>query len=91
LRGSGPQNNERKVEGKKEAVMAVEIMNRAEEVNGTDKETLYMLGGVALVIFGAGLVLSNPTVRRYLGQIGLGNFTSAALPDLERYFRLRSM
>jgi hypothetical protein len=71
--------------------MAVEIMNRTEEANGTDKETLYMLGGVALVIFGAGLVLSNPTVRRYLGQIGVGNLASAALPDLERYFRLRSM
>jgi hypothetical protein len=50
-----------------------------------------MFGGVALVIVGAGLVLSNPTVRRYLRQMGLGNFASAALPDLERYFRLRSM
>lgn len=73
--------------------MAVEIVNR-EESSGTDKDTLYMLGGVALVIFGAGLVLTNPTVRRYLGQIGVGNFgnlASAALPDIERYFRLRSM
>jgi hypothetical protein len=71
--------------------MAVEIMNRSEEASGVDKETLYMLGGVALLIVGAGLVLSNPTVRRYLGQMGLGNLASAALPDLERYFRLRSM
>jgi hypothetical protein len=71
--------------------MAVEIMHRTDETNGTDRETLYMLGGVALMIFGAGLVLSNPTIRRYLGQVGLGNFASAALPDLERYFRLRSM
>jgi hypothetical protein len=71
--------------------MAVEIMHRPDEANGTDKETLYMLGGVALVIFGAGLVLSNPTVRRYLGNVGLGNVATAALPDLERYFRLRSM
>jgi hypothetical protein len=71
--------------------MAVEIMTRADETNGTDKETLYMLGGVALVILGAGLVLSNPTVRRYLGQVGVGNLASATLPDLERYFRLRSM
>jgi hypothetical protein len=70
--------------------MANEITNRT-EANGTDKETLYMLGGVALVIFGAGLVLSNPTVRRQLGNMGLGDFASAALPDLERYFRLRSM
>jgi hypothetical protein len=71
--------------------MAVEIIDRTGEANGTDKETLYLLGGVALVIFGAGLLLSNPTIRRYLGQVGLGNFASAALPDLERYFRLRSM
>jgi hypothetical protein len=71
--------------------MSVEIMNRTEEATGTDKETLYMLGGVALVVLGAGLVLSNPTVRRYLGQVGLGNFASAAIPDIERYFRLRSM
>jgi len=74
--------------------MALEIMDRAEGTNGangTDKDTLYMLGGVALVIVGAGLVLSNPTVRRYLGQLGIGDFASAALPDIERYFRLRSM
>jgi hypothetical protein len=71
--------------------MAVEIMNRSDDGIGQDKETLYMLGGVALVIFGAGLVLSNPTVRRYLGQVGVGNLATAALPDLERYFKLRSM
>lgn len=72
--------------------MAVEIMDRAQEaVNGTDRETLYMLSGVALMIFGAGLILSNPTIRRYLGQTGVGNFVTAALPDLEKYFRLRSM
>jgi hypothetical protein len=75
----------------KEGGMAVEIMNRADGTSGVDKETLYMLGGVALVIVGAGLVLSNPTVRRYLGQVGLGDLASAALPDIERYFRLRSM
>jgi hypothetical protein len=71
--------------------MATQIMERLDEGSGTDKETLYMLGGVALVIFGAGLVLSNPTVRRYLGQVGIGNIASAAIPDIERYFRLRSM
>jgi len=71
--------------------MALEIMDRAEGTNGSDKDTLYVLGGVALVIVGAGLVLTNPTVRRYLGQVGLGDFASAALQDIERYFRLRSM
>ena len=68
--------------------MAIEIMNQD---NGTDKETLYMLGGVALVVFGVGLILSNPNIRKYLGQMGIGNMASAALPDIEKYFRLRSM
>jgi hypothetical protein len=58
---------------------------------GTDKETLYMLGGAALILFGTGLILSNPTVRRYLGQLGVGSLLTAALPDLDRYLKLRNM
>src|SRR5580658_4403810 len=90
-RKNGLQKNKSYPHRAKEKTMAVELMNQAAEPNGSDKDTLYMLGGVALVIFGAGLVLSNPTVRRYLGQIGVGNLASAAIPDIERYFRLRSM
>ena len=71
--------------------MSLEIVHSTENGSGADKETLYMLGGVALVIFGAGLILSNPSIRKYLSQMGIGNLASAALPDLERYFRLRSM
>lgn len=56
-----------------------------------DKETLYMLGGVALMVFGAGLVLSNPLVRRYMSQIGVGDLAHAAIPDIERYMKLRAM
>jgi hypothetical protein len=57
----------------------------------TDRDTLFMLTGVAFIVFGAGLILSNPLVRRYLGQVGIGNLAQAALPDLDRYLRLRSM
>ncbi|MGO8795290.1 MAG: hypothetical protein ACLQLC_10740 [Candidatus Sulfotelmatobacter sp.] len=57
----------------------------------SDKDTLYMLSGVALVVFGAGLILSNPIAKRYLSQIGIGNLAQAALPDLDRYLRLRAM
>ena len=60
-------------------------------ISSTDKDTLYMLGGVALIVFGAGLILSNPLVRRYLSQFGIGNLAEAALPDLDRYLHLRSM
>jgi hypothetical protein len=57
----------------------------------SDKDTLLMLSGVALIVFGAGLILSNPIVRGYLGQLGVGNLAQAALPDLDRYLKLRSM
>jgi hypothetical protein len=56
-----------------------------------DKDTLFMLSGVALVVFGVGLILSNPIARRYLGQLGVGNLAQAALPDLDRYLKLRAM
>jgi hypothetical protein len=55
------------------------------------KDMLMALGGVALVVFGAGLIMSHPFVRRYLGSSGLGGMVSAAIPDLERYLKLRSM
>jgi hypothetical protein len=58
---------------------------------GTDRHTLYLVGGIALMIFGAGLIISNPVVRRYMGQLGIGNLTQAALPDVERYLKLRNM
>jgi len=57
----------------------------------TDKDTLYMLGGVALIVFGAGLILSNPFIRRYMSQMGLGNLAQGAFPDLERYLKIRAM
>jgi hypothetical protein len=55
------------------------------------RDTLYLLGGAALVVFGAGLILSTPVVRRYLGGGGVGNMVMAAIPDFQRYLKLRSM
>jgi hypothetical protein len=68
-------------------------MRLSEDTNhfGADKETLYLLSGSALILFGTGLILSNPTVRRYLGQIGVGSLLTAALPDVDRYLKLRNM
>lgn len=59
--------------------------------NGSDKDTLYLLSGAALMLFGAGLILSNRQIRRYLGQVGVGNLLTAALPDVDRYLKLRNM
>lgn len=69
----------------------MELLEPNSNGNGSDKDTLYMLAGLSLVIFGAGLILSNPMVRRYLGQLGVGNLAQAALPDVERYLKLRAM
>jgi hypothetical protein len=65
--------------------------NGSENGGVTDRDTLFMLSGVALLVFGAGLILSNPIARRYLSQFGVGNLAQAALPDLDRYLKLRSM
>ena len=71
--------------------MAMDLVQ--ENGNGVEsgKDTLYMLGGVALMVFGAGLVLSNSYVRRYMSQLGVGNLAQTVMPDVERYFRLRAM
>jgi hypothetical protein len=64
-----------------------------DEQNGqaTDKETLYLLGGAALVLVGAGLILSNPLVRKYMAQMNIGGLAKELMPDLDRYLKLRSM
>jgi len=71
--------------------VALELLETTANGNASDKETLYMLGGVAMIVFGAGLILSNPFVRRYMSQMGVGNLASAAMPDIQRYFKLRAM
>jgi hypothetical protein len=71
--------------------VAMELIDSTQNENGSDKDTLYMLGGVALMVFGAGLILSNPFVRRYMSRLGVGNLAQAAMPDIERYLKLRAM
>jgi hypothetical protein len=56
-----------------------------------ERDTLIMLGGVALVVIGAGIVLSNPAVRRYVERSPLKNVIGNLIPDVERYFKLRAM
>ena len=67
--------------------MDMELLEPSNNGLESDKSTLYLLGGVALVVFGAGLVISNPVVRGYLSRLGVGNLAQAAIPDVERYFR----
>ena len=66
-----------------------------------NKDVLYLMGGVALMVLGAGLVMTSPSVRKTVGaalssvlpglQGKLGVDLSALGPDIERYMKLRSM
>jgi hypothetical protein len=71
-------------------------MELTEHTNGESsnesRDTLFLLGGAALVVFGAGLILSTPMIRRYLGSAGgIGNLIQTGIPDFQRYLKLRSM
>lgn len=71
--------------------MALELVQTSSNGSSGDRDTLYMLGGVAMVVFGAGLILSNPSIRRYISRFGIGNIAETVMPDVERYFKLRAM
>ena len=67
--------------------MELEATNDSSET----RDTMFLLGGAALVLFGAGLILSTPMVKRALGNAGIGNLLGAAMPDLQRYMKLKAM
>lgn len=57
----------------------------------SDKEALYLLGGAALILIGAGIILSNSAVRKYMGELNIGGLAKDLVPDIDRYLKLRSM
>jgi hypothetical protein len=73
--------------------MATAVMARESHATerDSDRDTLFMLSGIALMVFGAGLILSNPVAQKYLGRLGVPNLAKDALPDIERYLHLRAM
>ncbi len=73
------------------------------ENNGSNdsKDMLYIVGGLALLVAGAGLIMAHPVVRQQL-RTGLEralpnvpeNFTSGlstVIPDFQRYMKIRAM
>jgi hypothetical protein len=73
------------------AVMARDAHREMNAAEQSDRDTLFMLSGIALMVFGAGLILSNPVAQKYLSRLGVPNLAKGALPDIERYLRLRAM
>jgi hypothetical protein len=64
------------------------------------RDTLLLAGGAALMIFGAGMLLASPVIRRTVlgaltpmlpGQDGTNSALGGLLPDVERYVRLKVM
>lgn len=72
-----------------------------ENNSGDSRDMLYLVGGLALLIAGAGLIMAHPTVRRQvrnsLDRIvpgipdNLGNSLATVVPDFQRYMKIRSM
>ncbi len=71
--------------------------------NGSDesKDMLYLVGGFALMLAGAGLIMAHPEVRKQV-RAGLDrilpgvqeNFNlglTTVVPDFQRYMKIRSM
>jgi hypothetical protein len=71
------------------AAMMRSVRNESESTETRD--TLFLLGGLSLILFGAGLVITNPVVRKLLGGANVGGMLQEAIPDLERYLKLRAM
>jgi hypothetical protein len=73
--------------------------------NGSDesKDMLYLVGGLALLVAGAGLIMAHPEIRKQVrggisrllpGLAEPGNLVgglSTVVPDFERYMKIRSM
>jgi hypothetical protein len=75
----------------------------AMENNGTDQrqDMMYVVGGLALLVLGAGLIASHPTIRKTLRagmdsvlphlQGTVGSQLAVLVPDVQRYLKLRNM
>ena len=72
-------------------------------INGSDesKDMLYLVGGLAFLIAGAGLIMAHPEVRKQMRAVvdrmlpGIQNNFDLGLttvvPDFQRYMKIRSM
>lgn len=67
----------------------------------TSKDMLYLVGGLALLIAGAGLIMAHPAVQKQIRSgldrvlpgipENLASGLSTVVPDFQRYMKIRSM
>lgn len=75
--------------------------NQASNESAERKDMLYVVGGFALMILGAGLIASHPTIRRTVRagvesvlpdfQGSIGSQLALVVPDVKRYLKIRGM
>ena len=71
----------------------MEQLNDADQ-NGASNEmrdTILMFGGAALVMLGAGMILASPAIRKYVGGLNPAKLLTAAVPDLQRYLKMKEL
>jgi hypothetical protein len=66
-------------------------MRSMKDIEITDKDTLMLCGGIALAILGAGMILSNRSIRQMLGGVNPADLLHSAAPSFDRYLKLRAM
>ena len=77
------------------------MQNNGSNGSSDGKDMLYVAGGLALMVLGAGLIVSHPAIRQTISA-GLssvlpdlqGKFApdlSALGPDIQRYMKIKSM
>jgi hypothetical protein len=71
--------------------MSEDVVRDADDDAVAVREMLLLFSGVALAVFSTGLILSNRNVRQLLGQVRPGAMIQAAVPDFQRYLKLRAM
>ena len=73
----------------------------ANDDSSETRDMLYVVGGLALLVLGAGLIASHPLIRRSV-RSGLesiipdlrgsvGSHLAEVVPDVQRYIKLRAM
>jgi hypothetical protein len=69
----------------------MELMHAENNSSDDVRDTMLLFGGVALMLLGAGMVMTSPVVKRYLGGVNLAGLLQSAAPDFERYLKLKAM
>ena len=77
------------------------MQNNGSNGSSEGKDMLYVAGGLALMVLGAGMIISHPSIRQTISaglssvlpdlQDKFGPDLSALGPDIQRYMKIRSM